>query len=229
MGYLGGLGSGKGWYSTPFFITPEELREILLGTHANIIPKKKIKVGENYGNKVINVEEFINNYKRYFTKFISSREIGWEIQGPLFFILTKNLDIVNIKSYPSAKYKVLEFSEPIINVRPLSIYYEEKKESDYLGIDVEGLKEKVLVGGLIMHFPRKISFDNENHKTLHDTKEYSNFRLYDELVKKIKEITSYLIIKSQFKERKTRVRISNGCKKILNETKFFKENKLETK
>lgn len=222
-GYFGGLGAGKGWYKIPFFITDKELSDLFSKFNFHlIITNTRVDVDYIETKK----EEFLKDYNKYIEVLKSQKKSDWKIESPLYISLTKDLSDIKSKLIESNNFKLLKYTEPLIDVSPLTIYYENVNKKDRLSIDCDGIKENVITAGLILHFPKVISLDNEGHRFLHKTDNSKNLELYNILVKYITEITKPCIIKSSVSKRKTRLRISKDCKKILNEHPFFKEKEL---
>jgi hypothetical protein len=224
--YFGGYGSGKGWYSIPFFITTEDLKLIFdkYDFHL-IISNRRVKLQYNETKK----EDYLGKYKEFIENLKISSKINKSIEDDLYISLTKNMGKIKWVPSKDTNFKLLNAQEPVIDVRPLSVYYGISGDKDFLSVDTYGEKEKLINFGLIIYFPKVISYTDEKYKIIYNTKKYSNFQLYQELFQDINKITKPLIIKSQFKERKTKVRISEECKNILNKTKFFKKNGLVAK
>ncbi len=222
--YFGGTGTGKGWYSLPFLISPDELKSLFNKHNLHlIISNRRVSLNYNETRK----EDYLIKYSEYVEKTIKSSEIKNEDITEIFISLTKDKDIIKEEVTPNKDFKLLHIREPVIDIKPLSLYYHKSNEKDILLINCGGIKENVANAGLIMSFPKTISYSIEKHKDLHKTSDLLNFRLYREIVEDIKKITVPLIIKSQLKERKTKMRVSKIYKDLLNQTKFFQEKKLE--
>lgn len=223
--YFGGLGSGKGWNKFPFFITYEELEKIFLKIKFYlVVTNSRVDLGYKETLK----REYLELYKEYEKRIQKSEIIDYNLLNPLYISLTKNLGISYEKIFDDI-YKILKFKEPIVNLSPLSIFYKKQNNSDLLNVDVDGDKNKTLYFGLIMEFPKVVSFSNEGHSLQHKTEDFSNYKLYSDLINEIMSITKTCIIESPYKKRKTRIRISDSCKDILNNNKFFIYNNLKIK
>jgi hypothetical protein len=216
-GYFGGLGAGRGWHKFLFFIDGDELKTLFENHTFSIIANGR----QSRDYRDTPKQEYLSLYETYMRYFKNSKSL--ENRYDLIIMLTNKKEIIQYLpiSVSDGEFNRIEFLEPIVSISPLTILYEEKKK---LWIDIMGSNDFHF--GLELQFPKLVSYGDEGYKLIHPTEGYSNFKLFNDLVKEIKSITKPCRIKDSNIVRTTRIRISETCKQMANNNDYFVKNNL---
>ncbi|HEX4796708.1 MAG TPA: hypothetical protein VH370_23150 [Humisphaera sp.] len=103
-------------------------------------------------------------------------------------------------------FKLIDLAEPVVQVRP---FYASLSDDGRLWFSFSYDVHHSSWLGLELSFPRIMSLCEEGHARLHETSEYRNAQLYQDLRRAIQEITSPARFTTPAGEKRTRVRISS--------------------
>lgn len=205
MGYFGGFGAGKGWQSYYFLITPDELHAQLAALELSLVITN-CRVPVTYFSTPI--EEYREQYAAYFRAVSGEGDgVDWHVTSPMYISLTRpsvHIGFEVITRHP--EYKLVEPSEPLINLSPFPLYYDNERQQISL---VHGGMESWSFG-LRMDYPKVVSYSSEHHECLHNTSSYMNAELFAQLKGGIDCITTNATILSPAKRHRTKVRISEA-------------------
>lgn len=207
-----GLGAGKGWLNSYFFITPNQLEKIIdiLKLHFTFIGN----VEREY--EFTTKEEILSSYSMYYKSILSGKKINWKLKSDLRVSVTKSLDIVYKEKefiHNGIEYKTLSLVEPIINFWPTQLYYKDSSFS----------YKTMVVGdsfclGIEMNFPKYIAFLDQGDSEYIQTDNYMNYVLFRQLKEEIRKFTVGCRLASEERVIKTDIRISEEVREKL---KFY--------
>jgi hypothetical protein len=215
MSYFGGLGSGKGWHTFRFIVTPNELRNIFSGLdYWFVLTNQRVPV--NY--RVEDKESLFESYELYFEKVFSGElflKDDWKIESRMRTSITDDYQKIEFElifeneKKKSNDFKLVRPTEPVINVAPFSLY---PIESGGLSVAYSESERNI---GLEFNYPKFISLDSENHRLLHETKDFPTYNLYLNLQERIKKISKKAKILRNEKLIKPNFWISPKCIEIF--------------
>ncbi len=225
MGYFAGLGSGKGWNIFNFILTPKEFQEIFDGlSYAFIITGTRVESDYIKSNK----EDIFEGYEIFFNKILIgqttlSKEKAWSIEQLIRVSVIDNIDKVSFRVCENEKketlpFKVLEPTEPVINIAPFYLYWSAEQEK----MSVAYYNTKGVIG-LQLSFPKYVSF---NYSDYVDTSVYKTAELYNILIRRIKDISKKAKVETPIKLYKPNFWISANAIRLINQNRYLKENKL---
>lgn len=205
------LSQNKEW----FLVTPSELEMVISGFHLVIV-----NTGVNKDYKESDPRNYICAYNDLYTFLCSGQKAEWETNFDLF-----NLDVgitahLNHISYtPTSHLSVPDFAEPCVTMGAFCVVPFGNMPLTK-GWALSQYPENTI--GLVMRFPSKIQF--AGGKTEQKTTALADYETWNELKKRIRNITTVLKIKNNGKEYNTHIRISNQAKMDLQN--FYVKNSL---
>lgn len=187
MSYFGGLGAGKGWDKFKFVLTPADLRSIFENlNYWFVITNSAVVIDYSITDK----DSLFENYKRYYNKIVSGEprttKEDSQIESGIRISITDSPakisfeEICSKKGTVSKEFKRVVVQEPVVNVTPFYLAYENEQ------LTIQSYNEEGALG-LEFNYPKVVSFDFEQHAALHDTTANSNKLLFDNLIARIKE------------------------------------------
>ncbi|GAA3777330.1 hypothetical protein [Flavobacterium ginsengiterrae] len=226
MSYFGGLGSGKGWNTFNFILTPKEFNSIFENQkYSFVITNSRVEIDYTETDK-----EFIfNSYKDFFNEIIiGDKKDYWIFEEKIRISITDDInkiqfnDIINKKGIVSSDFKLVSPTEPVINIRPLYLTYSKIKESPTIAYrNTEGTI------GLELTYPKVVSFRKDDFKTLIDAHTFTTYNLFNNLIKNIKAISNKAKLEKGAKLFRPNFWISAEAKKVINENHYLKSNDLK--
>jgi len=225
MSYFGGLGAGRGWHTFRFIVLPDELQNIFLDLdYWFVLTNQRVPISYRVEDK----NSLFKNYELYFEKIFSGEPFlkkDWQIESGIRISIiddSKKIEfepVFNKLKEKSKEYKLVRPTEPVINVAPFSLY---PIESGGLSVAYSESERNV---GLELTYPKVISLDSEEHRFLHETKDFSTYHLYFELPNRIKKISKKAIVLRNEKLIRPNFWISPKCVEIFrNNFNNAKEN-----
>lgn len=226
MGYFAGLGAGKGWNKFNFILTPKEFQEIFEGlTYAFI--KTCSRVENDY--KESNKKDIFEGYEMFFNQILIgqtalTKEKVWSIEQTIRISVTDDINKISFSVCENERkerlpFKVLEPTEPVINIAPFYLYWSAEQEK----MSVASLNAKGVIG-LQLSFPKYVSFNYEDYV---DTSSYKTAELYAILIGRIKEISKKAKVETPIKLYKPDFWISTNALQLINQNRYLKENELK--
>jgi hypothetical protein len=205
-----GLGAGKGWLSSYFFITPNELEKLIESLDLHFVcTNQRVKKEYYFTSK----EEMLEVYSSYYESILSGKKIDWKLKSDLRIGVTKSLDIVlKDKEFISddIEYKTFALKEPIINFRPVELY--RKGDSFSYKTMITG---ECFCLGIEYNFPKYITFFEDSNGEYIGTDNFTNCILYHQFKDEIKKFTIGCRVTSGEREIKTDIRISKESREKL--------------
>jgi hypothetical protein len=195
MGY-----AGKGWWRFPFLVEPEILHQVLKSTRAVLVDTSS-RVAVAYESTSLN--DYVKGYSEYLDGTLKSADFDQRSSLQIYMGLAASLDQFRPETCPDSRYKLMETDEPVVNLSPLMLYYDDQRGQ---------LRTNVMSSvyfGIELTFPRLISLDREEHEVLHPTLESPNYTVFEEISAKIRKQTHSCRIRSACREHKTQIRITN--------------------
>jgi hypothetical protein len=197
MGVYGGLGAGKGWLQFRCLVEPDLLSEALQNIGSLRIIENG-RVAFDYSETPI--EEFIDRYTKY---LIASFAAGdWKETEFSARLIDRDV-LLKESPCPDTRYKLIELDEPVISVRPGMVYYDAKR-----GKLSTNTHSSTLLG-LEFNYPRVYSLRNEQHELLHDTAGLPTFQAFQRLTEFLSARTCPCRIRSESREHRTPIRITD--------------------
>lgn len=222
--YIGGLGAGKGWNKFFFFIDDHELTEVLKKFEISlVVTNRRTPVGYSETS----FGEYIESYQNYLNSFRHSEKIDWKLEDPLYTSITADRGLIWQVPCPDERYILNRASEPLIGLTPTSITYLPSYEK--LSVDMVGQGDETTVFGLRLEYPKVVFLSSEGYVVGHPTENFGNFSLFTGLCDEIKRITRSCVICRANRQYRTRIRISDECKKFANSNFMLKKYDLKVK
>lgn len=229
MGYFGGLGSGKGWNKFNFILTPNEFESIFTDLKFHfVITNTRVPI--DY--KATDTLYVFDGYKDFFNEIIIGnkeydRKEHWFYEDKIRISLTDDLNTINFKDIIDKKgvisndYKLVDPTEPAINISPFYITFSKNNES----LSVAYMNTEGTIG-LELTYPKFVSFSNDKFNSIVDANTFNNYNLFNDLVKNIKAISNKAKLQSAAKLYRPNFWISPEAKKVINENRYLKSNSL---
>lgn len=226
MGYFAGLGAGKGWNKFNFILTPKEFQEIFEDLTCAFI-KPCTRVENDY--KESNKKDIFEGYDMFFNQILIGQteltnEKALSIEQVIRVSVTDDINKVSYRICENKRggtlpFKVLEPTEPVINIAPFYLYWSAEQEK----MSVASLNAKGIIG-LQLSFPKYVSFNYEDYV---DTSIYKTAELYATLIGRIKEISKKAKVETPIKLYKPDFWISTNAVQLINQNRYLKENNLK--
>lgn len=226
MSYFGGLGAGKGWNKFKFVLTPAELKEVFEGLdYWFVITNCRVDINYSVNDKI----SLFDSYKVYFNKITSGQ--AWDkredhqIESGVRLSITDDPKKIKFeerrdrKGELSREFKLVRHQEPVINISPFYLLYEQNK------LTIETMNEEGILG-LELSFPKFFSLDSERHEQLHETSNFSTRKLFAELASRIAARTRKSKLISPTKLFKPNFRISADSIEMSNRNYYLRKNDL---
>ncbi|KAF2333628.1 hypothetical protein [Flavobacterium ginsenosidimutans] len=229
MSYFGGLGAGKGWNTFKFIITPQEFESLFQDlNYYFVITGSRVEI--NYKNTD---EQYIfDSYKSYYNEVLTGenkfdKKEQWSFERDIRISITDDLckinfqDIIDKKGIVSNDFKLVRPTEPVINISPFYLTYSKTFES--LSISYMNNEGSI---GLELTYPKIVSFESDNFKSLVDTHSFTTNTLFNNLIENIKAISNKAKLQSTAKLFRPNFWISPDAKKVINQNHYLKSNDL---
>ena len=204
MSYFGGLGAGKGWHTFLFALTVDELDRVLRSRDLFVVITNA-RVPADYSCTPL--DEFLRAYEDYLAAMPTEVEIPRKLAGEIHTSLAASLAIFNPKPCPDTAYKIMNPTEPVVNLAPVPVSYHNDKLST-------ATMSKVSLG-IEMTFPKFVSFERDDFETLHPTEPFDNHRLFTDLRSCITGMTGPCVIRSPARRHRTRIRVTPAMREQL--------------
>lgn len=229
MSYFGGLGTGKGWHTFNFIITPKEFESIFDELKFEfVITNSRVEIDYKKTEK-----QFIfTNYEDFFNaRLITENEVDKKEQlcfeSKIRISITDDLskihfiDMRDRKGEISNDFKLVRPTEPVINISPFFLTYSKTIES--LSVAYSNPEGTI---GLELTYPKFVSFENDGFKNLYDTHTFTTCNLFNNLINNIKVISNKAKVQSNTKLFRPNFWISPEAKKVINQNHYIKTNNL---
>lgn len=229
MGYFGGLGSGKGWNKFNFILTPNEFESVFTELKFYfIITNKSVPI--DY--KITDKPYVFAGYKDFFNEIIigekeHDRKEHWFYEDKIRISITDTINTINFKEIIDKKgivsndSKLVDPTEPVINISPFYITFSKNNES--LSVAYMNIEGTI---GLELTYPKFVSFSNDKFTSVVDTNTFNSYHLFNDLIKNIKAISNKAKLQSAAKLYRPNFWISPEAKKVINENRYLKLNSL---
>lgn len=229
MGYFGGLGSGKGWNKFNFILTPKEFESIFTDLQFYfVITNTRVPI--DY--KATDTPYVFDGYKDFFNEIIISnkeydKKEHWLYENKIRVSITGDInkigfkEIIDKKGTVSDAFKLVDPTEPVINISPFYLTFSKDKES--LSIAYMNTEGTI---GLEITYPKFVSFSNDGFNSTVDAGTFNNYNLFSDLIKNIKAISNKAKLQSAAKLYRPNFWISPEAKKVINENRYLKSNSL---
>lgn len=229
MSYFGGLGSGKGWNKFNFILTPKEFESIFRELKFYFVITNT-SVAINY--KATDKAYIFDSYKDFFNEILIGKTAldqkkQWSYEKKIRISITDDLHKINFKEIidkqglRSDEFKLVDPTEPVINISPFYLTFSKDKESLSIAyMNVEGTI------GLEMTYPKVVSFSTDKFNSVVDTSQFNNTLLFNDLIKNIKALSAKAKLQSSTKLYRPNFWISPEAKKLINENHYLKSNLL---
>jgi len=219
MGYFGGLGAGKGWNKYFFIITPDEFKKIFDIKSNYVINNQRMPI--EYTST--SFDELVSNYSKYYQKIksgtIFDQKTDWDLATILYISFVHDMKLCEYEICPDPKYKLIDFIEPFPSISPFAIH----RWKTRIAVDIANPEGYI---GLGLYYPKFVSYDHENYEYIHSTPEYIGFKVYNDLVNKIKSITVGCKMKFDNILRRPRIKISPNSIDDINNNEYLSRNKI---
>jgi hypothetical protein len=203
MTYFGGLGAGKGWLKYLFLVEPEILEDALIVSKAALIIVNS-RVPADYQST--QRSEYVQMYRDYLEAMMGSPDAARRASFAVQVGLASSLDKFAPKLCPDERFKLMNPAEPVVNLRPETLHYNEEKGQ--LSTNVMSK----LYFGLELSYPRVVSLSQEKHELLHDATAYSSFAIFESIKSQIHAATVPCKLRSPAREHRTPIRITLGMR-----------------
>ena len=234
MTYFGGLGSGRGWDSISFILTPDELPMLFDGLKYSFVITNS-RVASDY--KETPKEDFFQAYKRFFEQILicqepltekKLRETGHPFHQSVIDDINKITfeEIKGPKGGPTP-YKLVEPLEPVIDISPFHLLYFQKAEKETLSTAYYN-DEGTL--GLQLSYPRYITWCNMENPEASETIETHSFVgkvLFETLVERIKKNAKKAKVQSPNKLFRPNFWISKDSVLAINNNSYLRKKRLK--
>jgi len=229
MSYFGGLGAGKGWNKFNFILTPKEFESIFSELKFYfVITNTRVAIDYTATDK----SYVFDGYKDFFNEIMIGnkeydRKEHWLYEDKIRISITDDIskigfkEIIDKKGSVSNKFKLVEPTEPVIDISPFYITFSEHKES--LSIAYMNTEGTI---GLELTYPKVVSFSTDKFNSVVDTNQFNNTLLFNDLIKNIKALSSKAKLQSSTKLYRPNFWISPEAKKVINENRYLKSNSL---
>lgn len=218
MTYFAGLGAGRGWHHLFFFLGPTEVADILQPDDCFLlVTNRRVPVEYEVTQKV----EYLTAYTSYCEAVRNADTITRQLTNPLMIAITHRDTAVDGQLCPDPHYKLLRTSEPVINLMPLAISYDEQR----LHVNVSSTVETVF--GLMLSFPKVVFDQADDFHHPHVTRQFHNYHLYERIAATITMISRSARFKDLHREYRTRIRMSEAGWGIARYHAFLAEHGLQ--
>ena len=221
----------QGWNVFSFLIKPEELREILKEYHL-IINNAHVLLDYTESS----LAEYVDIYSKLYDLFTSGEKIVLKRDHSLFVNrgVTSNLakcKYGRVHEYEGQQYKTAEFDEPVVNLVPFVLnIYKDSKQKWCCQTNGSYLMNPQDFMGIQLQFPKKIQYENEGvYGELKSTNYLEHYQVYVDLKNRINKMTKNLVVQIEGETVKTNIWMSEGAKKDLCRSYFFKNNNVSVK
>lgn len=228
LGYFAGLGSGKGWHSFHFILTPEELSEVFKGLDYFFVITGS-RVDSDY--KETPRQEYFDAYSVFFEEILIGEKAHgkkelWQVERPVRISITDKLANIAFEDIFDAEgnlvpYKLVIPQEPVINMEPFYLFWSAEQEK----LSVAYYNKSGVIG-LALTFPKFVSINDAEYV---DTTSYETARLYGILVKRIKGISRKAKVETPVKIFKPNFWIGRKALESINRNQYLRLNHLEIK
>jgi len=222
----------EGWNIFNFIVTPDELREVLSDFH-HVINNRRVLADYVESDP----EDFFVCYQKLYDKLSAGCKIEnrYDWMGILYVGVTDNLSKCAYGEpfcHDDVYYKTKNFSECCPSICPFPLFIDHKKHINTSYCYAQMPEYTV---GLSLSYPKKTVFyskDDNGEITVHDELEadrLASFKVYQEIVKRVKSISKGMKITLSGKEYRPNVKISKNAEPDFYNFYFYKNNnRLET-
>jgi hypothetical protein len=216
--YFGGLGSGKGWLKFLFLVEPEILREALAAVNpVLVITNGRVPTGY----KSTPLAEYVEAYARYVNAMLESPEAASRASSSVCMGLATSLDRFVSKPCPDARFKLLEPEEPVVNLTPETLHYDETRGQLCTNVMTN------LYFGMELSYPRVISLDRDKHEVLYETAGFASHAIFQKVKVDIQKVTQPCRMRSPAREHRPPIRITEGMRDAMKSHPGLKAARLE--
>jgi hypothetical protein len=209
MGYVGGLGAGKGWRRFRFLIAPDELKGVLARCACELLVINS-RVPVEY--QKTELAEYIS---RYTSRYSNPRENGClsDLHTALLLPGTRfNWEPVVARRKKHEGFKVIDLFEPVVTVASLHVCWGADCRFHFAWCT----QDPIWIG-LDIQFPKVVTYTHEHHEVSHPTEETRNAALFDSLCRDIRRITRPALFASPVGDRKADLRVSVAAAELIRE------------
>lgn len=206
MGYFGGLGAGRGWLKFLFVVDPDVLREVLIATKPVLVITNS-RVPADY--KSTPLEEYIAAYSRYLEAMVESVEAVQKAAMGTHMGLAVSIDRFSPTPCPDVRYKVMNCDEPVVNLAPLTLYFDARRGQLCTNVVSN------LYFGIELSFPKVFSLDRDKHETLYEAEQLPTHAIFESVKSRIQNLTQPCKIRSPSREHRTPIRITEGMRECM--------------
>ncbi|KQB39578.1 hypothetical protein [Flavobacterium aquidurense] len=229
MSYFGGLGAGKGWNKFNFILTPQQFESIFSELKFYfVITNTRVAIDYTATDK----SYVLDGYKDFFNEIIISnkeydRKDHWSYENKIRLSITDDInkigfkEIIDKKGIVSDAFKLVDPTEPVINITPFYLTFLENNQS----LSIAHMNTEGTIG-LELTYPKVISFSNDKFNSVIDTQQFNNHQLYNNLINNIKALSNKAKLQSSTKLYRPNFWISPEAKKVINENRYLKSNSL---
>lgn len=229
MSYFGGLGSGKGWNKFNFILTPQQF-ELIFSEFKFYFVITNTRVAIDY--TATDKSYVFDGYNDFFNEIIigkkeHDRKQHWFYENKIRLSITDDINKIGFKEITdeegciSATFKLVNPTEPVINITPFYLTFSENNES--LSIAYMNTEGTI---GLELTYPKVIRFSNDKFNSVIDAQQFNNHQLFNDLLKNIKALSTKAKLQSKTKLHRPNFWISTEAKKVINENRYLKSNSL---
>jgi len=229
MRYFGGLGAGRGWLLFHFILTPDEFPKIFEELQYSFVTTGS-RVDSDYNET--SKQDYFRAYKLFFETLLTGQQsLGnrkpWTIEHPVRESIIDDINKISFREITDKRgkpmpYKLVEPSEPVINITPFYLLYFPKHESLTIASDN---REGII--GLQLSYPKVVTWFNSENPEEMETNSFDTFALFETLVARIKKNTRKAKMQGPTKLFKPNFWISRDAVSFINKNKYLKNNGLE--
>lgn len=233
MSYFGGLGAGKGWHKFKFILTPDEFKSLFDESNFYFVVANS-RVDINYSHTEI--DYIFSGYQKYFEEILIGQNIDdrkkvfekkeYEFVSKIRISIIGSLekmyfvDCLERNKDVSTEFKLVEFTEPVINISPFYLYLA-KNET----LSVEFMNDEGIIG-LEISYPKFVSWEKDDYARYEETTIFKTYSLFKTLTTRVKKIANRAKMSSPTKTYRPNFWISQDAKKVINQNRFLRSNNL---
>lgn len=206
MGYFGGLGASKGWLKFLFVVEPEILRDVLIETNAVLVIMNS-SVPADYEATPLN--EYVDAYSRYLKAMLESEDVAHEATRGIYMGLAASLNQFTPTPYKDTRIKRMECDEPVVNVRPLALYFDAQRGKLCTNVLSN------LYFGVELSYPRAFSLARDKHEILYEAEQLPTHGIFEGVKSRVWKQTRPCRIRSSSREHRTPIRITEAMRESM--------------
>lgn len=221
----------QGWNTYNFFLSPDELKQILREYHLVIF---NAHVPMDYIES--SLDEYITAYNSLYELLLSGEKILWDRDHSLFLHRGITSDLSNctyghLHTYMGEQYKRADFYEPVVGISPAALYVnigDDDRLHCSTAYSYSFYCEYYI--GIQLQYPKMIQYKyGSDYEALRSTKDLKSYQDFEKLKNSIKAVSRPLTIKTADTERRTTVRVSDEVRSRLNGCYTFLQNGITVK